>query len=162
MPQIGSFAILPPFLILSRLNISREYGEVKICEAVRQKGTPQSLRFSASSPGSSVRRPTSRAESNRRMGPHHPFAPVTSRRELLAARLGPHRNSPIRQIRAQTVDAAYPRPRRAFQRLGVNLPLQGRRGPWKKEAEGSANEAVDMPFGITNGKFQIANLRSAI
>src|SRR3990170_7822890 len=39
MPQIGSFAILPPFLILSRLNISREYGEVKIYMALH--GLPQ-------------------------------------------------------------------------------------------------------------------------
>ncbi len=46
--------------------------------------------------------PTSCAEGNGRMGPHHPFAPVTSRRELLAARLGQHRNSPIKQIRART------------------------------------------------------------
>ena len=61
-----------------------------------------SPRFSVSSSGSSVQGPASRAESNGRMGPHHPFAPVTSRRELLAARLGQHRNSPIKQIRAQT------------------------------------------------------------
>ncbi len=37
--------------------------------------------------------------------------------------------------------------RRGFQRLGVNLPLRGRQGPWGKEAEGSANEAADVGVG---------------
>ena len=101
--------------------------------------------------GTFVRGLASRAEGNGRMGPHHPFAPVTSRRELLAARLGQHRNSPIKQIRAQTVDAAYPRLRREFQRLGVNLPLQGRQGPWEKEeatgSERARKRAADVGVG---------------
>ena len=48
--------------------------------------------------------------------------------------------------------------RREFQRLGVNLPLQGRQGPWeKKEATGSegarlksADVGVDR-FGLSTG-----------
>jgi len=93
-----------------------------------------------------------------RMGPYHPYAPVPPRRELLAARLGQHRNSPIRQIRAQTVDAAYPRLRREFQRLGVNLPLQGRQGPWEEEeatgSEGARLKSADVGvdrFGLSTG-----------
>ncbi len=109
------------------------------------------LRSSCLVAGTFVRGPTSCAEGNGRMGPHHPFAPVTSRRELLAARLGQHRNSPIKQIRAQTVDAAYPRLRREFQRLGVNFPLQGLRGPWEKEeatgSDGARKRATDVGVG---------------
>src|SRR3989338_9061043 len=106
-------------------------------------GTPQSLRFSASSSGTPVRGLTSRAESNGSVGSLNRSLSVLSACSA----------SPL------THEA---RLRREFQRLGVNLPLQGRRGPWEKEAEGSASEAADVPFGISNGKFQISNLRCEI
>src|SRR3970282_408473 len=51
-----------------------------------------------------------------------------------------------------------PRLRREFQRLGVNLPLQGRRGPREKEeasgSEGARLESADVGverFGLNTG-----------
>ncbi len=45
----------------------------------------------------------------------------------------------------------HPRLRREFQRLGVNLPLQGRPGPWEKEgatgSEGARKRTADVGVG---------------
>src|SRR3990167_10456910 len=106
------------------------------------------------------------------MGPPHPFAPVPPRREVArepASRAEGNGSLvfPKRSVSVPSACSAGPLAhevwlRRGFQRLGVNLSLHGRRDPWEKETEGSANEAADVPFGITNGKFQISNLRCEI
>ena len=80
---------------------------------------------------SSVREPASLPESNMREGPTYPFAPDVSSAGTLAARLRQHPNSPITQIRAQTVDTAIlgsqrvPTPRSQF-RSETGRPLEER------------------------------------
>gem|GEM_PF-3850198 len=85
------------------------------------------------------------------MGPARLFAPDVSSAGTLTARLRQHRNSPIRQIRAQTVDAAYPRLRREFRRLGANC-APGQTGPGDGEgggdSEGEGSRARQTGSGL--------------
>ena len=102
-------------------------------------GTPQSLRFSASSSGTPVRGLTSRAESN------GPVGSLNHSLSVLSACSASHLTHEARL-------------RREFQRLGVNLPLQGQRGPGDKEgddsSEGARLKSADVGvdrFGLNTG-----------
>src|SRR3990172_1573287 len=97
-------------------------------------GTPQSLRFSASSSGTPVRGLTSRAESN------GPVGSLNRSLSVLSAC----------SVRPLTPEA---RLRREFQRLGVNLPLQGQRGPWDKEGGGGSEGARLKSADVGVGRF---------
>ena len=91
------------------------------CRKQKENGASPSLRSSASSPGS------------------------LSCLLRAASKLAHKTNT------GSDIDAAYPQLRRDFQRLGVNLPLQGRQGPWEKGeatgSEGARLESADVGVG---------------
>ena len=116
-----------------------------------------SLHFSDFSLGRSVRGLTSRAESNGEWGLTIPSlqcllvwnSPCLPR---AASKLAHKTNT------GSDSRCCCPRLRREFQRLGVNLPLQGRRGPREKEeasgSEGARLESADVGverFGLNTG-----------
>src|SRR3990172_9819622 len=95
------------------------------------------------------------------------------RRELVRGLTSlPESNGPVgslnRSLSVLSARSASPLTRRVFGFAESSNDLESifrsrdGKAPSEKETEGSASEAADEPFGISNGKFQISNLRSEI
>ena len=143
---------------------------------MKSTGTPLSSWLQRLVGWSPVRGRASRAESNRpvvnpnlhdwcfRLDRHAPSLMQADRRRWIERSM--HRTWRFKRIFGAAYHRNYcidleRRLRRKAHWSRCSLTRTGR-SLRRGETEGSASEAADMPFGISNGKFQISNLRCEI